>query len=94
MGQDTTQIGVECTITYTEDAPPQRGIIGNLYWNITFFSNKTINAIALNFTGIKGLDIGRGYRVGPKNRSDLTQNVSDERRDVPKILTRYRLSPT
>ena len=26
MGQDTTQIGVECTITYTEDAPPQRPV--------------------------------------------------------------------
>ena len=35
------------------------GIIGNLYWNITFFSLQSINSIELSFLGIKGLDTGR-----------------------------------
>ena len=34
------------------------GIIGNLYWNITFFSLQTITSIDVSFPGIKGLDTG------------------------------------
>ena len=35
------------------------GIIGNLYWNITFFSLQSITSIEVSFLGIKGLDTGR-----------------------------------
>ena len=31
------------------------GIIGNLYWNITFFSLQSIASIELSFSGIKGI---------------------------------------